>query len=143
PRYFGPVTRWLARKVAWPEQSSTIWVSMSSLLPSGQRTVTPRAAPSSASSGFVAVPRITVAPSVSASLSIIVSKLLRRTCHVVENERFHPLSRAETGTYQEFTPLVPKTLTPCLTGCSLFVISPSKPSRRRTCPPSPVSDSPM
>ena len=60
-----------------PEQSITTWVSMSSLLPSGQRTVTPRTAPSSESSGFLAVPRITVAPRVSTSLSIIVSKSLR------------------------------------------------------------------
>src|ERR1041385_3195156 len=105
---------------------------MSSILPSGQRTVTPRTAPSSERSGFVAVPRTTVAPRVSASLSIIASKLLRRTCHVVENERFHSLSRDETGTYQEPAPLVPKTLTPCLTGYALFVISSPSPSRRTT-----------
>src|SRR5437773_2206852 len=105
-----------------------VCVAMASLLPSGKRTETPRTAPSSASSGFVAAPRMTVAPRASASLSIIVSKSLRRTCHVVENERFHSLSRAETGMYQEFWPLVPTTLTPCLTGCSLFIISSSKPS---------------
>ena len=31
---------------------------------------------------------------------------------------------------QLLTPLVPKTLTPCLTGCFLLIISSSKPSRR-------------
>ena len=92
---------------------------------------------------MVAVPGMTVAPRASASLSIIVSKSLRRTCHVVESERFHSLPRDDTRTYQLVAPLVPKTLTPCLTGYSLFTISSSKPSRRSTWPDSPVLDSPM
>ena len=101
---------------------------MSSVVPSGRCIVTPRTPPSSERNAFFAMPRMSVAPRLCASSSIIASKSLLRTCQVVPGWSSQFSSRRATGINQL---LVPKTRTPCLTGYARSIICFSRPSRRK------------
>ncbi len=114
PRYLGPVTFLLARKLAWPEQSRVSSAAMVMVVPSAVSTTTPVTTPSS-TMGSVTRPWMSSAPLSTAASSSILSKVERRTCQV--GWLWRPWSsRRLIGIHQSGLPLVPNTVTPCFTG---------------------------